>query len=536
MATFVLATTCGMAQPFSSAPARPATAAAQLANQPHPSAAEMAEQHTAHALEAAKAMDNGALYAFLHEMPKGGDLHNHITGAGYAESYVRFAIQGSLCVDRLTMQLSSPPCKGKVMEDGVLTAWQVEAREAEKDMALYRAMIDSWSMRDVRQSNQSGHDHFFDTFGKFGPATHGHIGDILAEVVERAANGNVQYLELMTSPDEGRALELGAQDKFKDVDWNTQLEKLYKDMQPAVVAMVEPSRANLNAWDARKDELLRCNDPNPAFRSRGCEVTVRNLYTVLRAMKPAQVFAQMILGFELARQDKRMVGINLVQPEDWPTPMNDFRLHMRMVNYLKELYPQVHVSLHAGELAPGLVPPEGLRFHIRESIESGKAERIGHGVDIMYEDDPDELLAEMARQNVMVEICLTSNDGILGVRGKNHPLANYLKAGVPVALATDDEGVSRSEMTREYEKAILDQNLDYPTLKKMARTSLEHSFLAGASLWSDPHKFTTMKECTPPAAGQSERGAACHKFLAGSDKAREEWRLEKAFADFEAKY
>ena len=78
----------------------------------------------------------------------------------------------------------------------------------------------------------------------------------------------------------------------------------------------------------------------------------------------------------------------------------------------------------------------------------------------------------------------------------------YLKAGVPVALATDDEGVSRSEMTREYERAVLDQGLDYVTLKKMARTSLEHAFLPGASLWSDARKFTPVHECAgeKPAA------------------------------------
>ena len=34
----------------------------------------------------------------------------------------------------------------------------------------------------------------------------------------------------------------------------------------------------------------------------------------------------------------------------------------------------------------------------------------------MYEENPHLLLATMARRNVMVEICLTSNDGILGVR------------------------------------------------------------------------------------------------------------------------
>ena len=75
-----------------------------------------------------------------------------------------------------------------------------------------------------------------------------------------------------------------------------------------------------------------------------------------------------------------------------------------------------------------------MSFHIRESIEVGEAERIGHGVDVMHEAHPYELLSTMARRNIMVEICLTSNDGILGVRGREHPLAMYLKAGVPVAL------------------------------------------------------------------------------------------------------
>ncbi|MEX2326012.1 MAG: hypothetical protein WD553_04380, partial [Gemmatimonadaceae bacterium] len=87
-----------------------------------------------------------------------------------------------------------------------------------------------------------------------------------------------------------------------------------------------------------------------------------------------------------------------------------------------------------------------------------------------------ELLAEMARRGVLVEINLTSNDVILGVKGRDHPLRAYLTAGVPVALSTDDEGVARSEMTMEYVRAVQDQLLGYPQLKAMARASLRHSF------------------------------------------------------------
>jgi hypothetical protein len=264
-------------------------------------------------------------------------------------------------------------------------------------------------------------------------------------------------------------------------------------------------------------------------------VHVRYIYQVARAAKPTQVFAQMVMGFELASRDPRVVALNLVQPEDWYVPMRDFRLHMRMLSYLKSVYPNVHIALHAGELAPGLVPPDGLRSHIRDSVEVGKAERIGHGVDVMYEENPHELLAALARRNVMVEICLTSNELILGVRGRQHPLAMYLKAGVPVALATDDEGVSRSEMTREYERAVVDQGLDYATLKKMARTSLEHSFLPGPSLWSDPRKFTPVHECAAERP-TTMPNPTCTKFLNASEKAREQWRLEHRFADFESKF
>ena len=134
------------------------------------------------------------------------------------------------------------------------------------------------------------------------------------------------------------------------------------------------------------------------------------------------------------------------------------------------------ITLHAGELTDGLVPPETLRFHIRESVRIAHASRIGHGVDVMHEDEALALLREMAARQVLVEIALTSNDAILGVRGKQHPLRTYLKYGVPVALVTDDAGVARSSLTLEFRKAVEEQGLDYLTLKRMVRNSIEFTF------------------------------------------------------------
>ena len=106
----------------------------------------------------------------------------------------------------------------------------------------------------------------------------------------------------------------------------------------------------------------------------------------------------------------------------------------------------------------------------------GHARRIGHGGGVMYEDDPLTLLREMAAKRVLVEVALSSNDWILGIKGKRHPLAMYLKYGVPVALVTDDAGVARSTMTQEFQKAVEDHGVDYRTLKRMVTDSLEYSF------------------------------------------------------------
>jgi adenosine deaminase len=509
-------------QAFKNSPARPATAAHEVAKEQQQSearpATETAEARTERALNEARS-NTGALYAMLKEMPKGGDLHNHITGAVYAESLMQFAADSGLCLDRQSLALAQAPCQPN----------QAEARQALSDPELYHHVIDAWSMRDLK-SAADGHDHFFDTFSKFGPATENHMSQILAEVTRRAADGNVQYMELMVSPDHGHAAALGARLGYVP-DFATMRQQL---LDADFAKVVEDARKDLDAMEQGKNEQLKCA-VEPEIQAGACSVHVRYIYSVSRAAKPAQVFAQILMGFELASHDPRVVALNLVQPEDWYVPMQDFHLHMEMVNYLKSMYPNVHLTLHAGELKPGIVPTDGLRSHIRESIELGKAERIGHGVDVMYEENPHELLAMMARRNVMVEICLTSNDEILGVKGRQHPLAMYLKAGVPVALATDDEGVSRSEMTIEYERAVLDQGLDYPTLKRMARTSLEHSFLPGGSLWSDAHKFTPVHECANDRPATIPN-PACMKFLNDSEKAREQWRLEHRLADFESRF
>ena len=319
-------------------------------------------------------------------MPKGGDLHNHLSGAVYAESYVQWAADGGACVNTATMALSLPPC----------LAGQVPASAALTNSVLYRQMIDAWSMRNWQLSGQSGHDHFFDTFGKFGVATYNQNGKMIAEVAARAARGHVLYLELMLTPD-GTTTGVRSSQIGEQVGWDGNFESTLNKLKSNGIADAATiGIKNLQDAEAEKDRLLKCGTPQA---DAGCAVTIRYVAQVSRGSALGPVFAQMVTGFALANDpNSKVVALNLVQPEDGLASMENFSLQMQMLNFLRPLYPRAHLTLHAGELAPGMVPPNGLTFHIRESVMIAHAERIGHGVDLTHEIDLRTLAGNGAAQ------------------------------------------------------------------------------------------------------------------------------------------
>jgi adenosine deaminase len=498
---------------------------------------ETGEQRTVRALESVRA-NPLELYEFLRGMPKGADLHNHIYGAVYAETWILDAAEDSLCIDLATDSFVKAPAMTRdnppqpECGDG-----KVPALRAFTDQHLYDTLIDAFSMRGfVPTTGTTAHDHFFDAFGRFAPNLDEprHLGEWLDELATRAASQNEQYLELMHTPDFQRAAALAHEigwpssgdssvdfSKFRD-------ELLARGLRDKVIT----AKAEIDHAEALRQKLERCGEKDQA---EGCKVIIRYLYQVLRGFPKEQVFAQTLLGFETATADPRFVGINFVMPEDGEIAMADYALQMKMVNFLHGLYPNVHISLHAGELAPSLVPYEGLCCHIRLAVEEGDAERIGHGVDIMYEDHPYELLKEMSAKHVMVEINLTSNDKILGLSGTDEPFSIYRKFGVPVALSTDDEGVSRIDLTHEFVRATQSYGLGYTDLKKLVRTSLEHSFLPGSSFWAEQDVFTkSIAGCAQEKPGNEKPSVTCAAFLKSSEKAQQQWELERRFTIFEA--
>jgi hypothetical protein len=486
--------------------------------------AQTAEQKAERYLESVRKQPPLAL-AFLADMPKGGDLHNHLDGAVYAEDFIDFAASDNFCVDRTTSRLLAPPCDSCEH----YTA-KPAIRCAYNDHVLYNQIIDAWSMRNWKPGDESGHDHFFSTFDKFILTSSNHAAEDIATSINRAGHEHVQYVEFMHTADGMAAAQLGMKSGWEG-DLGKMREKLLAGGLKEIAAATSKT---LGEDEVRAHTELKCGTPDA---EPGCGVTVRYLYQVLRGLPHEVVFAQILLGFELASTDPKFVGLNLVMAEDWYVPIRDFNEHMAMIDYLHRVYPKVHISLHAGELAMGIVKPEDLKFHIRSSVENGHAERIGHGVDVMLETDAVGLLKEMAAKNVLVEINLSSNDLILGISGSDHPLPIYMKYGVPVALSTDDEGVNRSDMTHEYLRAVEDFHLPYTELKRMARQSLEHSFLPGDSLWTTTKMdFRPVAACAGDALGAEKPSPACATFLTASARAREQWKLEREFTAFEKKF
>jgi len=457
------------------------------------------------------------LAIFLRRMPKGGDLHNHLAGAVYAESMVAWAAADGRCVSLATMVVTSAPCAaGSQPVAGVITTG-----------TAYHDMVDAFSMRDfVARSGESGHDHFFATFDKFGAASDGRDAESIAEAANRAAEDHVSYLELMWSPGMIEAA-FGAGGGA----WTDDLGAQYARNAPKMAAIIAKTRAHIDETEAKARKLMGCDTPAP---QAGCGVTIRYLAQVIRTFPPQMVFAQSQYGYALVSAELRFVGVNLVAPEDDPVTLRDYDKQMRLLGYLGKRYPAVPLSLHAGEVTMGLVPTADLRFHIREAVETAGARRIGHGVDVKYETDAAGLLREMAARKVLVEINLTSNDVILGVVGGDHPFQTYRAAGVPLALSTDDEGVSRIDLTHEFERAVRTYPLSYGDLKTLVRNSLDYSFAGGDSLWASNAPYRVAAACAGVKLGVGSPPSRCKALLEHSERAKLEWALEGDFAVFEA--
>jgi adenosine deaminase/adenosine deaminase CECR1 len=415
------------------------------------------------------------LTMFFTQMPKGGDLHHHYSGAIYVEQYLDFLDRQGLCVNKSTYRIETD--KNTIAAERAKPAKErncLSSAEVYADDYTWRELVQRWSNKDFDNHGalQPAPDRlFFQTFGYFGPVSNANFREGLQELKKRAIAENVSYIETMfkmapataNADFDARAWQLAGDDAALAIELQKALDAFNRD--PAFDKSVADFVAKIDdAAQGIDDERF----------------TMRYQTYVLRLLNPSQVFSSMVAAFKSAALGGKVVGVNIVGQESTMVSMRDYALHMKMFGFLKKAYPQVKVAMHAGELAMGDVPPEGLKFHINQALAVAGADRIGHGIDLAHEANAPAILRTMRTRDIPVEINLTSNAFINGVKGENHPLTLYRKYGVPYVISTDDAGVTRHTLSQEYVLLASRYQPDYAEVKKTSYNSIRYAFLPAA--------------------------------------------------------
>jgi adenosine deaminase/adenosine deaminase CECR1 len=408
------------------------------------------------------------LNLFFTKMPKGGDLHHHYTGTIYAETYLDWVSQKGWYIDK---------CTFGIVKKRENKRCDITVQALLEDDALYRKLLTLWSDKDYGNHfhDQPPPDsNFFNTFGYFGDVSDEYMDIGLIVIKQRALKENVVYIETMLSRTGVKSSDYF--DSVRTKQLNQQLreaksqQRVNKLLEQIATVLIGEKRFGVSV-----NEFISMVENN----HRGIDshnFVMRYQTYASRTSDPIQVFVDLLSGYLAAKNSPLIVGVNIVAPENNFVALADYSLHMMMFNYLSNKYPNINHSLHAGELTLGMVRPKDLTFHIEEALNIAQAKRIGHGVDLPYEQHSVELLEDL-KNNAVIEINLTSNEFILGVKNNEHPYLIYSSYGVPLVISTDDSGVSRNNLSHEYRLLATRYKPSYMRIKEYVYNSIEYSFL-----------------------------------------------------------
>ncbi len=385
------------------------------------------------------------LYRVLHQMPKGGDLHNHLSGSTFSEWMYDLALQQS--------------------EHG----YQYYTKVRIDNCVAYGG-------------NQYGPDPYYLMFRNIMANEYQQLGECEQGEYKRledlSAEEKAAWMDSirLDQPYEGRDEFFGTHwPRMNALGWNPwfQAETLFLNMQAfseegvtyvetqvSVAGMVQPDGTPIPAEEVVT--ILRDRMDAPDARATG--VTVRFHISILRFLPNAEDILRDVYKFVSGHNDL-FVAVNMVGRED-----NDKGYPLRFLNTLRELrrqYSGVRLSIHAGEV-------DEPNYHVRDTLLLG-ADRIGHGNNLITDNDTMRL---MRHGPYLVEINLISNLLLNYVSDyAEHPFPEYLRTGIPVALATDDRGMWDSTMTDEFFVAVKEFNLSWDEVKTLSRNSLQYSFV-----------------------------------------------------------
>lgn len=446
--------------------------------------------------------DFAKLRQFFAKMPKGGDLHNHLTGSAYAETYFEIACKKGMYADMETGKLYKSTDKGRPQ-----TAIQL-SKNMQGLHNTRMTLIDKWSIRNFQpyKCALGPNEYFFGEFGLFGAVSD--RDDLIRfahELKVRATQENVLYLEIMgTSPiippnafltsEKYESYTSHINSTCKDYSSNSAVakEKLVSCFKSLINEYEESYNKRTKIYSVANKyvaelmiidiESWNLKHPFDTCSISKDNLTVRYQGYASRTKAPVDVFAQLYIVHKAMQISELIVGCNIVAAENSENSMLYYKAHMAMFKALREglapgKYP-IKTSLHAGELTVGLIRPEHLTYHINDAVKTAQANRIGHGVDIPFEHNSEALLSTMAEMKIPVEINLSSNEFILEEKEGSHPFGIYKDAKVPLVICTDDPGILRTSLTEEYALAAYRYRLSFDEIKEISKNAILYSFLS----------------------------------------------------------
>jgi adenosine deaminase CECR1 len=379
------------------------------------------------------------LYAFLYDMPKGGDLHNHSAGANRPEWIY------DICTDAARNGGEAFYTRARFAEAPEAVDPGAQFRTIRRKG--YELLSDKVRGEYVALASLSPDERrkWFASLRLDGTGD-GRL-EFFAHIWPRMGQLN-QCLPVVTELLVENLKAFGAE------------HLAYLETQFVATGMVD------NEGRAVPDEAavayVRRRLSQPDVLATG--VTVRFQNVILRFAPDAELRLEQAYAFADAHRDL-WVGLNMAGIEE-----NGYGYPSRFLDTFRRMrarYPTLALSIHAGEM-------DGPDRHIRDTLLLG-ASRIGHGVNLIK--DPETLLLLQQTRRVLVEVNLISNRLLGYVPDLSaHPFPEYLRTGVPVCLNTDDRGMWDSNMTDEYYTAVTLFHLSWDEILSLGRASLYHSF------------------------------------------------------------
>lgn len=211
---------------------------------------------------------------------------------------------------------------------------------------------------------------------------------------------------------------------------------------------------DLTAWR----EYLAAIEEAADQAERDLGITLRGIITPIRHFGPdrakpiarcaVETFGRFIRGFGIAGDEKAGKPADFVWAFDCAREAG------------------LHLTAHAGEW--------GGAQSVRDAMDALRPERIGHGVEAIY--DP-ALVDHLAETGTVLEVCPGSNV-FLGVfpSWKDHPIERLRARGVKVTVSTDDPPFFHTTMTAEYENLARTFGWDEEIFAEITQTALEAAF------------------------------------------------------------